>query len=68
MNMETWTWRHGHGVMDIETWNFKKIKWKTEAHAIFLNSFNVCSLSKRKFVVFPFVDEETNGSYPLQMN
>jgi hypothetical protein len=31
----------------------------------FLNPFTVCKLCKRKFVVCPFVDEETNGSYPF---
>jgi hypothetical protein len=30
----------------------------------FLNQFIICSLCKRKFVVFPFVDEETNRHYP----
>ncbi len=36
--------------------NFKR---KTEAQAIFLNPFTVCSSCKRKFVVSPIVDEET---------
>jgi hypothetical protein len=27
--------------------------------------FTVCSSCRRKFVVCPFVDEETNGSYPF---
>jgi hypothetical protein len=44
---------------------YEKITWKTEVEAIFLNTFTVCSSRKRKFVVFPFVDEETNGSYPF---
>jgi hypothetical protein len=30
-----------------------------------LNPFTVCSSCKRKFVVFPLVDEETNGGYPF---
>jgi hypothetical protein len=38
-------------------------KRKTEAQAIFLNLFTVCSSCKRKFVVCPSVNEETNGSY-----
>jgi hypothetical protein len=38
-------------------------KRKTEAHAIILKAFTVCSLCRRKFVVCPFVDEETSGSY-----
>jgi hypothetical protein len=40
-------------------------KRKSEAQAIFLNLFTVCSSCKRKFVVCPFVYEETNGSYPF---
>jgi hypothetical protein len=35
---------------------------KTEAQAIFLYPFKVCLLCKWKFVIFPFVDEEINGS------
>jgi hypothetical protein len=35
-------------------------KLRTEAQAV-----TVCSLCKQKFVVCPFVDEETNGSYPF---
>ncbi len=31
----------------------------------FLNLFIICSSCKWKFVIFPFVDEETNGSYPF---
>jgi hypothetical protein len=38
---------------------------KTEAQAMFLNSFAVCSLCKQKFVIRPFVEEETNGSFPF---
>jgi hypothetical protein len=35
MDMETWTWRHGHGDMDMETWRMETcrhgdIKRKTE--------------------------------------
>ncbi len=40
-------------------------KRKTEAQAIFLKQFTVCSSCKRKFVVCPSVYEETNGSYPF---
>jgi hypothetical protein len=36
-------------------------KRKSEAQAIFLNQFTICSSCKRKFVICPFVDEETNG-------
>jgi hypothetical protein len=41
------------------------VKWKTEAQTITLNLFTVCSSCKGKFVVCPFVYEETNGSYPF---
>jgi hypothetical protein len=23
MDVETWTWRHGHGDMDMETWTWR---------------------------------------------
>jgi hypothetical protein len=36
-----------------------------KAQAIFLHLFIVCSSSKWKFVVYPFIDEETNGSCPF---
>jgi hypothetical protein len=36
-----------------------------EAQAIFLHPFTICSSCTRKFVVFPFIDEETNRSYPF---
>jgi hypothetical protein len=65
---ETWgnadleTWKHGHKDKEIWTWTWRlrNSKRKMEAQLIFLNMFTVCSLCKRKFVVFPFVDEETN--------
>jgi hypothetical protein len=38
---------------------------ETEAQAIFLNLFAVCSSCRRKFVVCLFVYEETHGSYPF---
>jgi hypothetical protein len=57
MDVETWTWRHGRGDMDVETSNGKR---KTEAQAIFLDSFTLCSECKWKFVVCPLVDEKTN--------
>jgi hypothetical protein len=40
-------------------------KLKIEAQAIFLYPFTVYSLCQRKFVFCPFVDKETNGSYPF---
>ncbi len=40
-------------------------KTENTAQAIFFNLFNVCSSWKWKFVVCPFADEETNGSYPF---
>jgi hypothetical protein len=53
--METWTWRHGDS----------KRKKEMEAQAIFLNPFFACSSWKRKLVVCPFVEAETNESYPF---
>jgi hypothetical protein len=38
---------------------------KTEAKGIFLYPFTVCASCKLKFVICPFVDEETNKSYPF---
>jgi hypothetical protein len=73
--METWrrgqdmeTCRHRPRDMetlrngDMETRRHGDIKRKTEAQAIFLNPFTVCSLYKWKFGVCQFVDEETNRS------
>ncbi len=40
-----------------------RFKRKTEAQAIFLYPFTVCSSGKQKFVVCPIVDEETKESY-----
>jgi hypothetical protein len=56
--MEIWTCRHGENG---------DIKRKTEAQAILPSryAFTICSSCKRKFVVCPFVDKETNGSYPF---
>jgi hypothetical protein len=50
------TWRNG----DIRHGD---IKQKMEAQAIFLNPFTVRYLCKWKFIVFWFVEKETNGSY-----
>jgi hypothetical protein len=68
------TWRHGdmdiwrYGDMVAWTHGYMKTsnrKRKTEAQAIFLNPFTFYSLCKRKFVICPFVNEETNRSYPF---
>ncbi len=42
-------------------------KQKTDGREIFLNPFTVCSSCKWKFVICPFVSEETNGSYCLTL-
>jgi hypothetical protein len=49
----------GHGEIEL--------KYQTENGnpCDFLNLFTICSSCKRKFVVCPFVDEETNESYPF---
>jgi hypothetical protein len=78
---ETWPWRHGHGDMAIETRPWRhgikilgtsgilRKKLKTEngngGPGDSLNPFKVCSSYKRKFVVCPCVDEETNRGYPF---
>jgi hypothetical protein len=36
-----------------------------ESQVIFLNLFIVCSSCQWKFVVYPFIDEETNVSCPF---
>jgi hypothetical protein len=49
-------WRHGHG----------DIKRKTEAKAIFLNPFTVCSYGNRHLsFVHLLIKKETNGSCPF---
>jgi hypothetical protein len=57
VDMETYTWRQGHGDMDMETKSNGKRKPRQ-----FLNPFTVCSSCKRKFVLCPLFDEETNRS------
>jgi hypothetical protein len=47
------------------TLHYSRGTLKTEAQAVFLNSFTVCSSYKRKFAVSSFVDKETNRSYPF---
>jgi hypothetical protein len=69
MEMETWrqgdmeTGRHG----DRETWRHgdRNMETSNGSPGDFLNPFTVCSSCKRKFVICPFVDGETNGSYPF---
>ncbi len=62
-NMEEWrhgdieTWRHGQGDMGMETWVWRhghgdKIKQETEAQAIFLHPFTVCSHANRSLLFF----------------
>ncbi len=67
MEMETWTLRHWMKYWGI--WCFTITKNQTENRkrklAIFLNPFTICLPCKQKFVICPFVDEETNGSYPF---
>ncbi len=65
--METWrhedmeTCRHG----DMETRGHGDIKRKTEngSPGNFLNPFTICSSCEQKFVVRPFVEEETYKNY-----
>jgi hypothetical protein len=65
---KTWTWRHGNKILRNYEVLWEKISSgirKTEGQAIFRNLFTVYSLCKWKFVVCPFVDEETKESYPF---
>ncbi len=51
--------------MEMETWTMDMLKQERKVLAIFLNLFTVCSSCKRKFKIYPFVGEETYGSYPF---
>jgi hypothetical protein len=71
-DMDTEIWRHGHEDMDMEIWVWTMETWawrqnqaEIEAQAILFNPFTVSSSCNQKFVVCPFIDEETNGSYPF---
>jgi hypothetical protein len=74
MDVEIRTWIHGHRDMDMETWawawrqrhgdmefNKSNGKWNPRRFA-FIFLF-VCSLCNGGFIIYPFVDEVTNGSY-----
>ncbi len=54
---------HLHLLIMEFRWFKNQIKQKTEVQAIFLNPFTICSSCTRKFVVCPFADKETGGSY-----
>ncbi len=54
-----------HILVHTYTYINYRLKSKTEAQAFFFNPFTVCSSYKRKFDDCPFVDKETNGSYPF---
>jgi hypothetical protein len=60
--MEAWK----HGEIETQAWRQGDMKRKMEAQVIFLIQFTVSSSCKRKFVVYPFVDKESKGNYPLQ--
>jgi hypothetical protein len=61
-DMETWrngdmeAWRQG----DMRTWRHGDIKQQMEAQLIFLNPFTACSSCKQIFVIYPFLDKDTN--------
>jgi hypothetical protein len=61
---ETRTCRHGIKILGNSDVIRRKSNGKRK-QVIFLNPFTVCSLCKRKFVVCPFGDEETNRNYPF---
>jgi hypothetical protein len=54
----------GHGIKMSNSEVLLKNQPETEAQAIFLNPFTVCSWCKLKFVVCPFVGE-SNGNRPF---
>ncbi len=68
--METWTWIHGHGDMELKYRRilkfYEKIKGEMENRSPgdFPQYVNGSSC-KRKFAVCPFAEEETNGSHML---
>ncbi len=51
--------------ISIYLYLYSAVKQKTENQKprLFLNPFTICSACKQRFVVFPFVDKETNRSY-----
>jgi hypothetical protein len=49
----------------INIYIYCRFRRKTEAPGDFLNPFTICSSCKQKFVVSPFVNEETNRRYPF---
>ncbi len=59
-------WNINFEIINFATEPLQKNKTgnKTEAQAIFLTPFTICSSCKWKFFVCPFVVEETKGSYP----
>jgi hypothetical protein len=57
-NVETWTWRHGS--MDMVTSNRKR---KPRQFSLTRLPFSFCANGSLLFVC-PFVDKETNVSYP----
>ncbi len=79
-DMETWrhgymeTWRHGEKDTwrpgDMETWRHgpgdSNKKTENESPGVFPHPFTVCSSCERKFVVYPFVDEEQTEVIRLQ--
>jgi hypothetical protein len=72
--METWTWRHRHGDMDMATWACRhghgdmelKYETKMQAQAIFLDQFFVCSLCKWKISFVRLSTKKQTEVIPLQ--
>jgi hypothetical protein len=62
INIYTYTYTHKHIYIYIYA---ALSNGKTEAKAIFLNPFTVCSSCKQKPIFCLFADEETNRSDPL---
>jgi hypothetical protein len=79
--METWAWRHGHRGMGMETWTWRhgiklflgiqkftknqRGNGKWEAHASFFNRLLFVRHANGSLLFCPFIEEETNRSYPF---
>jgi hypothetical protein len=62
----TWNiekWRHEDGAMEMETWRHQTGKRKPRRFSLVRLPFAPCANGSLSFV--RFVDEETNGSYPI---
>jgi hypothetical protein len=59
------TWRQGHGDMDMETRRHQMENEKRKPRRFSLIRLPFAHRAKNCFSFCPFIDEETNGSYPF---